>query len=429
MLKAKLQLMKEQEQAEKVSDIRGEVKDIGFGNQIRSYVMQPYTLVKDHRTNEENSNVNAVMDGDIDSFINAYLKKSQTAKRREYMINIAVMGYGTVGSGVVEVINTNGARINQRIGDELNIKYVLDMKDFPGIRCREKIVHDFETIVSDEDVKIVVEVMGGIEPAYTFVKRCLQAGKSVATSNKALVAKHGAELLSIAAEHDINFLFEASVGGGIPIIRPLNSSLTADEIEEITGILNGTTNYMLSKMFYEGADYDTVLKEAQANGYAERNPEADVEGYDACRKIAILSSLISGQQVDFEDIYCEGITKITVEDMKYAKAMGTTIKLLASSRRYAGNRLHAIVAPCMLYPEHPLYNVNDVFNAIFVHGNVLGDAMFYGSGAGKLPTASAVVADVVDEAKHLNRNIMTMWKEEKLQLEDKADSKRRFLYG
>ena len=321
------------------------------------------------------------------------------------MINVAVMGYGTVGSGVVEVVNTNGARIKQRIGEELNIKYVLDLKDFPGNPVQEKIVHDFETIVSDKDIQIVVEVMGGIEPSYTFVKRCLQAGKSVATSNKALVAKHGAELLSIAKENNINFLFEASVGGGIPIIRPLNSSLTADEIEEITGILNGTTNYMLTKMFYEGADYDTVLKEAQANGYAERNPEADVEGYDACRKIAILSSLISGQQVDFEDIYCEGITEITVEDMKYAKAMGTTIKL---------------------YPEHPLYNVNDVFNAIFVHGNVLGDAMFYGSGAGKLPTASAVVADVVDAAKHLNRNIMTMWKQDKLTLEDKGDAKRRF---
>ena len=342
------------------------------------------------------------------------------------MVNIAVMGYGTVGSGVVEVVNTNGARINQRIGDELNIKYVLDLRDFPEDPVQEKIVHDFETIINDDEIKIVVEVMGGIEPAYTFVKRCLQAGKSVATSNKALVAKHGAELLSIAEENNINFLFEASVGGGIPIIRPLNSSLTADEIEEITGILNGTTNYMLTKMFYEGADYDTVLKEAQANGYAERNPEADVEGYDACRKIAILSSLISGQQVDFEDIYCEGITEITVEDMKYAKAMGTAIKLLASSKRYAGNRLHAIVAPCMLYPEHPLYNVNGVFNSIFVHGNVLGDAMFYGSGAGKLPTASAVVADVVDAAKHLNRNIMTMWKQEKLHLEDKADSKRRF---
>lgn len=342
------------------------------------------------------------------------------------MVNIAVMGYGTVGSGVVEVVNTNGARINQRIGDELNIKYVLDLRDFPEDPVQEKIVHDFETIINDDEIKIVVEVMGGIEPAYTFVKRCLQAGKSVVTSNKALVAKHGAELLSIAEENNINFLFEASVGGGIPIIRPLNSSLTADEIEEITGILNGTTNYMLTKMFYEGADYDTVLKEAQANGYAERNPEADVEGYDACRKIAILSSLISGQQVDFEDIYCEGITEITVEDMKYAKAMGTAIKLLASSKRYAGNRLHAIVAPCMLYPEHPLYNVNGVFNSIFVHGNVLGDAMFYGSGAGKLPTASAVVADVVDAAKHLNRNIMTMWKQEKLHLEDKADSKRRF---
>lgn len=341
------------------------------------------------------------------------------------MVNIAVLGYGTVGSGVVEVVDTNGERINQRIGDELNIKYVLDLKDFPGHSVQDKIVHDFETIINDEAVQIVVEVMGGIEPAYTFVKRCLQAGKSVATSNKALVAKHGAELLSIAKDNNINFLFEASVGGGIPIIRPLNSSLTADEIEEITGILNGTTNYMMTKMFYEGANYDEVLKEAQANGYAERNPEADVEGYDACRKIAILSSLISGRQVDFEDIYCEGITKITADDMKYAKAMGTTIKLLASSKRDK-NRLHAIVAPCMLYPEHPLYNVNDVFNAIFVHGNVLGDAMFYGSGAGKLPTASAVVADVVDAAKHLNRNVMTMWKQDKLKIEDKGAAKRRF---
>lgn len=341
------------------------------------------------------------------------------------MVNIAVMGYGTVGSGVVEVINTNGKRINQRIGEELNIKYVLDLRDFPGDPVQEKIIHDFETIVNDDEIKIVVEVMGGIEPAYTFVKRCLLAGKSVATSNKALVAKHGAELLSIAREKNINFLFEASVGGGIPIIRPLNSSLTADEIEEITGILNGTTNYMMTKMFYEGADYDTVLKEAQANGFAEQNPEADVEGYDACRKIAILSSLISGQQVDFEDIYCEGITRITVEDMKYAKEMGMTIKLLASSKRQ-GEKLHAIVAPCLIYPEHPLYSVDGVFNAIFVHGNVLGDAMFYGSGAGKLPTASAVVADVVEEAKNLNRNVMTMWKQEKLEIEDKADASRRF---
>ena len=341
------------------------------------------------------------------------------------MVNIAVMGYGTVGSGVVEVINTNSAVINQRAGDEINIKYVLDLRDFPGDPIQEKIIHDVDIIINDPEIKIVVEVMGGIEPAYTFVKRCLEAGKSVATSNKALVAKHGAELLSIARERELNFLFEASVGGGIPIIRALNSSMTADVIEEITGILNGTTNYMLTKMFYEGADYDEVLKEAQDNGYAERNPEADVEGYDACRKIAILSSLISGQQVDYEDIYTEGITKITKRDMMYAKEMGMTIKLLASSKRHK-DHLHAIVAPALLGKDHPLYNIDDVFNAVFVHGNMLGDAMFYGSGAGKLPTASAVVADVVDEAKHLHRNIMTMWKSEKLVLEPIEDTCKRF---
>lgn len=341
------------------------------------------------------------------------------------MVNIAVMGYGTVGSGVVEVIDTNNGIINQRAGDEINVKYVLDIRDFPGDPIQKKIVHDVDVIIEDPEVKIVVEVMGGIEPAYTFVKRCLEAGKSVVTSNKALVAKHGAELLSIARERQLNFLFEASVGGGIPIIRALNSSLTADRIEEITGILNGTTNYMLTKMFYEGADYDEVLKEAQENGYAERNPEADVEGYDACRKIAILSSLISGQQVDFEDIYTEGITDITKEDMLYARKLGMTIKLLASSKRH-GDHLHAIVAPALLGSGHPLYSVNDVFNAVFVHGNVLGDAMFYGSGAGKLPTASAVVADVVDEAKHLHRNIMTMWKSEKLSLLPIKDTCKKF---
>ncbi|MCI8292156.1 MAG: homoserine dehydrogenase [Hespellia sp.] len=341
------------------------------------------------------------------------------------MVNIAVLGYGTVGSGVVEVINTNGARINQRVGDEIHVKYVLDLRDFPEDPVQEKIVHDFDIILNDPEIQIVVEVMGGIEPAYTFVKKSLQAGKSVATSNKALVAKHGAELLSIAKDQQINFLFEASVGGGIPIIRPLNSSLTADEIEEISGILNGTTNYMMTKMFYEGADYDAVLKEAQDNGFAERNPEADVEGYDACRKIAILASLISGRQVDFEDIYTEGITKITTEDMAYAKEMGMTIKLLASCKR-TDDRLCAIVAPYLVGQEHPLYSVNGVFNAIFVHGNVLGDAMFYGSGAGKLPTASAVVADVVDAAKHLHRNIMTMWKSDKLEFQPVSDTKKKF---
>ena len=341
------------------------------------------------------------------------------------MVNIAVMGYGTVGSGVVEVINTNGDIINQRAADQINIKYVLDLRDFPGDPIQEKIVHDVDVIINDPEIRIVVEVMGGVEPAYTFVKSCLEAGKSVVTSNKALVAKHGAELLSIARDRELNFLFEASVGGGIPIIRALNSSLTADKIEEITGILNGTTNYMLSKMFYEGADYADVLKVAQQNGFAGADPTADVKGYDACRKIAILSCLISGQQVDFEDIYTEGITEITKEDMMYAKEMDMTVKLLASSKRH-GDHLHAIVAPALLGKEHPLCNVNGVFNAVFVTGNMLGDAMFYGSGAGKLPTASAVVADVVDAAKHLHRNIMTMWKNEKLTLLPIEDTCKRF---
>lgn len=341
------------------------------------------------------------------------------------MVNIAVMGYGTVGSGVVEVINTNSAIINQRAGDEINIKYVLDLRDFPGDPIQEKIIHDVDIIINDPEIKIVVEVMGGIEPAYTFVKRCLEAGKSVATSNKALVAKHGAELLSIARERELNFLFEASVGGGIPIIRALNSSMTADVIEEITGILNGTTNYMLTKMFYEGADYDEVLKEAQDNGYAERNPEADVEGYDACRKIAILSSLAYGAHVNYENIYTEGITRITAEDMKYASLLGMKVKLLATSKR-KGEKFYAMVCPELVGKNSPLYSVNGVFNAIFVHGNVLGDAMFYGSGAGKRPTASAVVADVVDAAKHLNCTVMQKWSSQKLNLMDVSQVTHRY---
>lgn len=341
------------------------------------------------------------------------------------MINVAVMGYGTVGSGVVEVLRTNGELINERAQDVINVKYVLDLRDFPGDPVEEILIHDFETIVNDAEVDIVVETMGGVEPAYTFVKRCLEAGKNVTTSNKALVAKHGAELLAIARDRSINFMFEASVGGGIPIIRALNSSLTADRIDEVTGILNGTTNYMLTKMFFESADYDEVLKEAQEKGYAERNPEADVEGHDACRKIAILTSLIAGQHVDFETIHTEGITKITTEDMKYAKTMDMAIKLLASSKR-EGESFSAIVAPMLLSKNHPLCNVNDVFNAIFVRGNMLGDAMFYGSGAGKLPTASAVVADVVDAAKHLHRTVVTRWESNTLELVPNADAKRRF---
>ena len=341
------------------------------------------------------------------------------------MIKIAVLGYGTVGSGVAEVIWTNQEIINKRVGEELEIKYILDLREFPGTPAEHLIVHDFDQIVNDEEVKIVVEVMGGIEPAYTFVKKSLLAGKSVVTSNKALVAKHGAELLAIAKEANINFLYEASVGGGIPIIRPLTTSLTGDVIEEITGILNGTTNYMMSKMYHENADYDAVLKEAQAMGYAERDPSADVEGHDACRKIAILSSIISGKLVDFEDIYTEGITNISQTDIQYAKALEMKIKLLASCTR-DGDKLCAIVAPHLVSPEHPLYNIEDVFNSIFVKGNMLGDSMFYGSGAGKLPTASAVVGDIVDAAKNPNRSVMATWDEEKLELEDKADTIKKY---
>lgn len=325
------------------------------------------------------------------------------------MINVAVLGYGTVGSGVVEVINTNHESINKRAGQEINVKYVLDLRDFPGDPVEKILVHDYEQIVNDPEVDIVVEVMGGVEPAYTFVKKALLAGKNVCTSNKALVADKGRELMDIAREKSINFLFEASCGGGIPIIRVINSSLTGDEIDEVTGILNGTTNYMLYKMSTEGCEFDTVLKEAQQKGYAEADPTADVEGYDTCRKIAILSSLAYSEYFDYKDIYTEGITKITPEDMEYAAKLGRTIKLLGTSRRNADGTCYAMVAPFLIGRDSPLYSVNDVFNAVFVHGNMLGDAMFYGSGAGKLPTASAVVGDIVDAAKHLHTNIFTNW--------------------
>jgi homoserine dehydrogenase len=254
----------------------------------------------------------------------------------------------------------------------------------------------------------VVEAMGGVEPAYTFAKQAIESGKHFATSNKALIAEKGAELIRLAKEHNVNCMFEASVGGGIPIIRPLNSCLTADVIEEVSGILNGTTNYMMTKMSEEGSEFEDVLKDAQQKGYAEADPTADIEGHDACRKIAILTSLVCGQQVDFQDIHTEGITKITATDIKYAKALGRSIKLLASSYQ-TGDSYCALVAPFMLGQNSPLYSVNDVFNAVFVHGNMLGDAMFYGSGAGKLPTASAVVGDIVDAAKHLHVNIVTNW--------------------
>ena len=331
------------------------------------------------------------------------------------MVNIAVLGYGTVGSGVVEVINRNYDSIAKRAGDEIKVKYVLDLREFPGDPVEDILVHDFDTILNDDDVKIVVEVLGGTTYAYDYVKKSLEAGKSVATSNKELVAAYGAKLLALAKENNVNFLFEASVGGGIPIIRPINQSLTADKITEITGILNGTTNYILSKMTDEDSKYEDVLKVAQEKGYAERNPQADVEGFDACRKIAILTSLAYGKQVDYEDIYTEGITKISSDDINYAKALDAQIKLLGTSKMVDG-KIYSMVAPFMIGKDHPLANVNGVFNGIFIHGNVLGDTMFYGRGAGKLPTASAVVADVVDAVKHQGTNVMTIWDEEKIEL-------------
>lgn len=341
------------------------------------------------------------------------------------MMYAAIMGYGTIGSGVAEILESSRERIAESAGEEIRLKYVLDLREFPGDPVMEVLTHDFEDIIGDEEVRIVAEVMGGLHPAYEFTKRCLEAGKSVCTSNKELVAEHGAELIQIAKEHQVNYLFEASVGGGIPIIRPLNSSLTADVILEVSGILNGTTNYMLTKMDREGLDYMDVLKEAQDKGYAELHPEADVEGWDACRKIAILTSLASGNQVDFHDIYTEGITKITSEDFLYAKKLNRSIKLLAISKK-EGDTYCAMVSPALVHREHPLYVVNDVFNAVFVKGNMLGNSMFYGSGAGKLPTASAVAGDMVDAARHLGKIITLFWDPEKLTLAPMEQMTRRF---
>lgn len=341
------------------------------------------------------------------------------------MVKVAVLGYGTVGSGIVEVIKTNQDMVNKKAGDEIDVKYILDLRDFPGDPYENLVVHDVEIILNDPEVRVIAEAMGGVEPAYTFTKRALSAGKSVCTSNKELVAKHGAELIELARANKCNYMFEASVGGGIPIIRPLNASLTPERVDGITGILNGTTNYILTKMEKEGSDFDTVLKEAQDKGYAERNPEADVEGYDACRKIAILSSLIYGKNVNFEHIYTEGITKITTNDFAYAKKAGYTIKLLAMSKEVDG-KYFAMVTPCMINDQNPLYFVNDVFNGILVHGNTLGNTMYYGAGAGKLPTASAVVSDIIDCVKHLGKTVFCFWDKEELTLSSMDDSVKRF---
>ena len=340
-------------------------------------------------------------------------------------MKIAVLGYGTIGSGVVEVLNINAGKIARRSGEKVEVKYVLDLREFPGDPVQDILVHDYSVIAEDDEIGVIVETMGGTKPAYDFVKTALLSGKSVCTSNKELVAAHGAELIQIAKVKNVNFFFEASVGGGIPIIRPINQCITADEIQEINGILNGTTNFILTKMAEDGADFGDVLKEAQELGYAEKDPTADVEGYDACRKIAILTSLAYGKQVDYEDIYTEGITKITAADFKYAEKMNAAIKIFGTSKKI-GDRVYAMVAPQVVGHDHPLYSVNGVFNAISVTGNMLGDVMFYGAGAGKLPTASAVVADVVAAVKHQGEHVPITWSSDKLDITPLDEMENRF---
>ena len=341
------------------------------------------------------------------------------------MIKVAIFGFGTVGSGVAEVLDVNREEIRKKTGMDLEVKYILDLRDFPGHKFESKVVHDIDVIINDPEVLICCETMGGKRVAYDYSRRALEAGKSVCTSNKELVEAFGPELIAIAKEHNCSYLFEASVGGGIPIIRNIMNCITADKIEGITGILNGTTNYMLTKMDREGADYAQVLKEAQDMGYAERNPEADVEGHDAGRKIAILSSLMCGNNVAYEDLYVEGITSITSIDFQYARKLGMSIKLLGQSRM-VGDKVAAMVSPCLVKSNHPLYMVNDVFNGILVHGNMLGDAMFYGAGAGKLPTASAVCADVVAVAQSMGKHLVCNWSAEKAELMPVDDMTKQF---
>ena len=327
------------------------------------------------------------------------------------MANIAVMGYGVVGSGVVEVLEKNQESIAKRAGQSIDVKYILDLRDFPKSPYKDKFIKDFETIVNDPDIQVVAEVMGGLSPAFEFVSRCLCNGKSVVTSNKELVAAKGDVLLKIAREKNVNFLFEASVGGGIPIIRPLSQCLAANEVYEIAGILNGTTNFILTKMIQEGMPFDEALSMAQELGYAEKHPEADVEGHDACRKICILASLAFGRHVYPEQIHTEGITKITLEDVKYASIFGGNIKLIARVTRQEDGMLQIITAPMIVSKNHQLSRIDDVYNAVLVRGDAIGDVVFSGQGAGKLPTASAVVGDIIDCAKHLQSRKFLFWEE------------------
>lgn len=323
---------------------------------------------------------------------------------------VAVMGYGVVGSGVVELFGKNHDSIVRRsTQSEMEIRYILDLRDFPGDPNEKKLIKDFNVILQDKEVKIVVETMGGLHPAFEYVLACLKAGKSVVTSNKELVAAKGYDLLQAAEENNVNFLFEASVGGGIPIIRPISQCLAANEIDEIAGILNGTTNFILTRMIEDQMTFVDALHLAQENGYAEKDPTADIEGIDACRKICILASLAFGKHVYPDGVYTEGITKIHLRDVEYIRAWGGVIKLLGRAKRLDDGRISAMVSPAVVKRHSQLASVDDVFNAILVRGDAIGDVVFYGRGAGKMPTASAVVADVIDCAKHLKRKKLFGW--------------------
>lgn len=325
------------------------------------------------------------------------------------MIFIAILGHGVVGSGVAEVLHNNAAGIAAKAGEPIRVKRILDLRTFPELPYADKFTQNFDDILQDREIRIVVETMGGLHPAYDFVKACLQNGKSVVTSNKELVAAKGDELLAIARENNLNFLFEASVGGGIPILRPIDQCLAANEVFEVAGILNGTTNFMLTKMIREKMSFDGALALAQKLGYAERNPAADIEGTDACRKICILASLAFGKHVLPEEVYTEGITGITETDVAYAAAYGGVIKLVGRVIRTEDRHLYCMVAPMILPCSNLLANVDDVYNGIMVRGDSVGDVVFVGRGAGKLPTASAVVADVIDEVKHLAARKYLFW--------------------
>ncbi|MBQ2667087.1 MAG: homoserine dehydrogenase [Clostridia bacterium] len=329
------------------------------------------------------------------------------------MAYIAVLGHGVVGSGVLEVLTTHTESITKRAKEEIKIKHILDLRDFPDLPYSDLFTKDFQKILNDPDVKIVVEVMGGLHPAYDYVKACLENGKSVVTSNKELVAAKGAELLRIAQENNLNFLFEASVGGGIPIIRPISQCLAANEVTEIAGILNGTTNFILTKMIREQMNFEDALALAQQLGYAERDPSADVEGFDACRKICILASLAFGTHVYPQSVHTEGITKITLQDVDYADVWGGVIKLIGSVKMLENGQVHIMVCPMLVHRGSQLASVDDVFNGIMVRGDATGDVVFYGKGAGKLPTASAVVADVIDCVKHFKARKYLFWEDAK----------------